>query len=216
MDPQDSFPKPTPNIDSFIFINDNTNGSTNTTTDGYKNVSSSGFLLSQLTPNSLSKKFSTTKEFIIKTTSKLRPWSEFFKLTKVSKPKNVSYLFSRVYHNLFYFQNNYIFLFLGLVAYCLVTNPLLLLIIGAWCLLWWLINYKSVGGEIKCAGHILGVKEISGISFFVSVPLLYFAGVGSLFFWLIGVTIVIVGIHASLIDHEEMESIPMSELGNQV
>ena len=209
MDTQDSFPKPNANMDSFILINDNTNGTTiPITANDFLPVSSSLLPLSQLTPQSLSHKFSRAKEFITRTYSKLRPWGEFFKLTKVSKPKNVSSLLSRVSHNLFYFQNNYIFLFLGLVAYCLITNPLLLLIIAAWFLIWWLINFRSVDGHIKCAGHILGVKEICGISFFVSIPLLYFAGVGSLFFWLI--------VHASLLDNEEAENIPMSELSNQV
>ena len=217
MDTKEPFSKPNPNTDSFIFINDNTNGPTiPNLTDEFTYVSSSAFILPQITPSSLANKISSIKDLAIRTSSKLRPWSEFFRFTKVSKPKNVSSLLSRVYHNIFYFQNNYIFLFLGLVAYCLFTNPLLLLIIGAWCLIWWVINYKTVDGEIKCAGHILGVKEITGISFFVSIPLLYFAGVGSMFFWLIGVTIVIVGIHASLLDYEEMDSIPMTELGNQV
>ena len=212
MTEQDFASKSNPNTDSYIFINENStqlppdlSDFTQVSTNLFSTFSSQGYT-----------RFTGAKDWVTRAYSKLRPPSEFFGFNKISKPRNISVLLSRVYKNVFYFQNNYIFLFMGLLAYCLFTNPLLLVLLGAWCLLWWVVNYKSVDGEIKCAGHILGVKEIVGISFFASLPILYLAGVGSMFFWLIGVTIVIVGMHASLLEIEEAENIPMDEINNDV
>ena len=212
MSDQDLSAKSHPNTDSYIFINENSTTQLPDLT--MTHVSST--LLSSFSTQSLTSRASNVKDWVTKTSSKLRPWSEFFGFNKVSKPKNISVLLSRVYTNVFHFQNNYIFLFLGLLAYCLFTNPLLLILLVAWCLLWWVVNSKSVDGDIKCAGHILGVKEIIGISFFASLPILYLAGVGSMFFWLIGVTMVIVGMHASLLEVADTDYIPMDDIHSDV
>lgn len=214
MSEQDFSSKPNPNTDSYIFINENSTPQLAPDFSDFKNVS--GSFYDSFSSQGITSRISRAKDWVTKTSSKLRPWTEFFGFNKISKPRNVTVLLSRVYKNVFYFQNNYVFLFLGLLAYCLFTNPLLLVLLGAWCLVWWLVNYKSVDGDIKCAGHILGVKEIVGISFFASLPILYLAGVGSMFFWLIGVTMVIVGTHASLLEIEETENIPMDEISNEV
>ena len=215
---------PNQNSDSFILISDENKNEHFPIPENAGSTFFSNFTPSKFVHMSGSVGFSeimgrifNVKNWITKASSKLRPWSEFFQITKVNKPKNVSFWLSRIYRNLFYFQNNYIVLFLALLAYCLFTNPLLLLILAAWCVIWWIVTYKSVDGEIKIIGHVLGVKEIVGISTFASLPLLYFAGVGSMFFWLIGVTIVVVGIHASFIDFEgTSDDIPMSEFSNEV
>lgn len=49
----------------------------------------------------------------------VRPWSEFLNIKKVSKPKNVADVLRRMVSNVQRFQSNYLFVFLGLVIYCM-------------------------------------------------------------------------------------------------
>ena len=49
----------------------------------------------------------------------VRPWSEFLNVRNVTKPASVGAGTSRVLANLVRFQSNYLFVFLGLVIYCM-------------------------------------------------------------------------------------------------
>lgn len=49
----------------------------------------------------------------------VRPWSEFLNIKKVSKPNNVADVLRRMVSNVQRFQSNYLFVFLGLVIYCM-------------------------------------------------------------------------------------------------
>ena len=51
--------------------------------------------------------------------SGVRPWAEFLNVRKISKPKSSGEAVSRVLGNLARFQSNYLFVFLGLVVYCM-------------------------------------------------------------------------------------------------
>jgi hypothetical protein len=51
--------------------------------------------------------------------SKIRPWSEFLDVKRFSKPKTSSEMTSRITKNVEMYQANYVFIFLGLVTYCM-------------------------------------------------------------------------------------------------
>ena len=59
------------------------------------------------------------KEWISNKHSGVQPWAEFLDVRRVSKPKNVGDVTSRILGNLQRYQSNYLFVFLGLVIYCL-------------------------------------------------------------------------------------------------
>ena len=59
------------------------------------------------------------QEWIQEKHSGVRPWGEFFGLRRVSWPKGAGDVTKRLIHNLHRFQSNYLFVFLGLVAYCM-------------------------------------------------------------------------------------------------
>nr|XP_032515193.1 prenylated Rab acceptor protein 1 isoform X1 [Danaus plexippus plexippus] len=59
--------------------------------------------------------------------SSRRPWSQFVATDNFKAPVSLPRLSRRFYKNVEYFQANYLIVFLGLFAYCLITSPLLLI-----------------------------------------------------------------------------------------
>ena len=49
----------------------------------------------------------------------VRPWSEFLNLRHISRPKGSGDAVKRVLGNVGRFQSNYLFVFLGLMVYCM-------------------------------------------------------------------------------------------------
>jgi len=64
-------------------------------------------------------KLQAGKEWINKKRASVKPWSEFANLQKFSKPKGSGEATKRILQNIYYFQSNYIFVSLALVAYCM-------------------------------------------------------------------------------------------------
>ncbi|KAJ1340057.1 hypothetical protein BSLG_005381 [Batrachochytrium salamandrivorans] len=56
----------------------------------------------------------------------LRPWTEFFDRSRMTKPSSSTAFSQRLSYNLRYFQNNYILVVLLVIAYFLITQPWLL------------------------------------------------------------------------------------------
>lgn len=59
------------------------------------------------------------KDWIASKHSGVQPWAEFLNIRYVSLPKSVGEATSRLLSNLHRFQSNYLFVFLGLVVYCM-------------------------------------------------------------------------------------------------
>ena len=64
-------------------------------------------------------KLQAGKEWIQGKHSGVRPWAEFLNVKNVSKPKNAGDVTKRLVSNVTRFQSNYLFVFLGLVLYCM-------------------------------------------------------------------------------------------------
>lgn len=63
--------------------------------------------------------FKAGKEWITTKHSGVQPWAEFLDVRKITKPKNIGDVTSRILGNLQRYQSNYLFVFLGLVIYCM-------------------------------------------------------------------------------------------------
>lgn len=59
------------------------------------------------------------KEWIASKNASLKSWSLFCNVRKISRPKSVGEATQRLFNNLATFQSNYVFICLGLVAYCM-------------------------------------------------------------------------------------------------
>jgi len=70
---------------------------------------------------------SMVKEWVKKQRQAIRPWSDFVNTNKFRKPASVSQWTKRATRNIEHYQTNYIFVFTGLIIYCMyVLNYVLL------------------------------------------------------------------------------------------
>ncbi|XP_044540536.1 prenylated Rab acceptor protein 1-like [Gracilinanus agilis] len=69
---------------------------------------------------------SAGREWLEQRRASIRPWSTFLDQRRFSRPRNLGELCKRLVGNVEYYQSNYVFVFLGLVLYCLITSPMLL------------------------------------------------------------------------------------------
>lgn len=59
------------------------------------------------------------KEWVSSKNASLKPWSLFCNVRRISRPKSVGEATQRLFSNLAMFQSNYVFICLGLAAYCM-------------------------------------------------------------------------------------------------
>ena len=65
------------------------------------------------------KKLEQGKELLMQAKAGTKSWRKFFACSRLSKPKSCSDWGSRVVGNIKDYKSNYIFVFLGLVIYCM-------------------------------------------------------------------------------------------------
>ena len=129
----------------------------------------------------------------------LKPISEFLDLKRLSKPANFGEVQTRVNYNLGYFSSNYAVVFVMLSLYSLLTNLLLLFVIGLVIGGMWFIG--RLGGRDLDVGFARATTSqlYTGL-LIVAVPLGIIASPISTVLWLIGATGVTILGHASFMD----------------
>lgn len=124
----------------------------------------------------------------------IRPWSEFINTANFKTAASMPRLTNRFVRNISYFQSNYIFIFVLLMIYCLITSPLLLIVLGA--VAYASHKIKKAQMPITIFGQQLGTnQQIMAINF-ASVPILYLVGAGAALFWTLGASCFVISLHA--------------------
>ncbi|XP_053601052.1 prenylated Rab acceptor protein 1 isoform X1 [Plodia interpunctella] len=134
-----------------------------------------------------------------------RPWTQFIATENFKVPASIPRLTRRVYRNVEYFQANYLVVFLGLFAYCLITTPLLLIAMVAS-----FFGYRKLTSgpnTWKIGGWELTKTQQYGVAAAGSMALCWLAGAGAVLFWVLGATVTVVALHASLFDSETLPAI---------
>ncbi|KAK7085416.1 Prenylated Rab acceptor protein 1 [Halocaridina rubra] len=106
--------------------------------------------------------------------------------------------------NIDYFQSNYVFIFIGLVVYCLITSPLLFLIVSLSLGGCYLVSLKNVDRKLVIGGREVSVGHQFLLIGILSLPLFYWAGAGSVLFWVLGATFFVICIHATFYNIENV------------
>lgn len=113
----------------------------------------------------------------------LKSWSDFFDKSRFKLPKDLGEFSNHVKFNLSYFQNNYILVTLIVIAYFLITEPLLLFsvvfVIG---------GFKFISALPANQPTKIGSASITQTQLWigygiVSFILLFFTGVSYTLFW---------------------------------
>ncbi|XP_047034090.1 prenylated Rab acceptor protein 1 isoform X3 [Helicoverpa zea] len=137
-----------------------------------------------------------------------RPWTQFVATDNFKAPPSIPRLSRRFYRNVEYFQANYLMVFLGLFAYCLITSPLLLIAMVAS-----FFGYRKLTSgpntwKPKIGGWELSKTQQYAVGAACSMALCWLAGAGAVLFWVLGATVTVVALHASFFD---AEALPQSE-----
>ncbi|XP_069796189.1 prenylated Rab acceptor protein 1 isoform X1 [Narcine bancroftii] len=136
------------------------------------------------------------REWIERRHLTIRPWANFVDQKRFSRPQNLGEMCKRLVHNIEYFQSNYIFVFLGLIVYCVVTSPMLLVALAVFFGACYIVHLRASQSRLVLFGRELSPAHQYGVSGAVAFPFFWLAGAGSAVFWVLGATLVIIGGHA--------------------
>ncbi|XP_038065825.1 prenylated Rab acceptor protein 1-like [Patiria miniata] len=155
------------------------------------------------------------REWIQKKRASVRPWTEFLKTSQFSRPKGVKEVTTRVVANIETYQSNYLFVFVGLLVYCLITSPLLivaLVVLFGAC--YW-IRVKNESKKLSLLGYEFTLFQQYGAVALLSFPLFFVAGATSAVFWVIGASFFFIMLHAVMFEpiaEQDDEEITMEEV----
>ncbi|KAF5284002.1 hypothetical protein FQR65_LT13636 [Abscondita terminalis] len=137
-------------------------------------------------------------EWIQERKQNIRPWLQFLQTANFKLPQSFPRLSRRFTKNIEYFQSNYIFVFLILIAYCLITSPLLLFaVVGSLYVGYQLSKRHAENKKFILFGHELSLAHQYGIVSLCSMPVFYLVGAGAAMFWVLGASFFSIGLHAS-------------------
>ncbi|KAJ8389455.1 hypothetical protein AAFF_G00119930 [Aldrovandia affinis] len=151
------------------------------------------------------------KEWFERRRMAIQPWAGFVDQRRFSKPRNFGELCQRVVRNLDTYHSNYTFIFLGLILYCIISSPMLLLALAVFLGAFYIIHLKSLESKLVLFGReVKGVHQLS-LAGGVSSPVFWLAGMGTAVFWILGATLVVIGSHAAFrdVDGAEMDELMM-------
>lgn len=144
------------------------------------------------------------KEWIQQQRQNVRPWLVFVQTSNFKAPPSVPRLGKRIVRNVEYFQANYLFVFLGLIAYCLITSPLILLAIAGTFYAGYKLNQRHLQKKLVLFGKELSLAQQYGLVGLCSMPVYYLVGAHGAMFWVIGASIVIITLHAAFYNIEAL------------
>ncbi|XP_059619932.1 prenylated Rab acceptor protein 1 [Phlebotomus argentipes] len=124
----------------------------------------------------------------------IRPWSEFLNMSNFKTVANIQRLSGRLVRNLAYFQSNYLFVFLGLVLYCLLTSPLILIVLGG--VFYACYKVRQLNTKITILQRELNAGQQCILINCAAIPILYLAGAGAAMFWVLGASFFVISLHA--------------------
>lgn len=152
-----------------------------------------GFNMSSFT--SFSARIPSLWELLRITRQNVRPWSEFLQTANFKTVASVPRLTNRIIRNLGYFQSNYLFVFLGLIVYCLLTSPLILIVLGG--VFYACYKIKQANTPVAFFSRQLNTNQQCIAVNVASIPLLYLAGAGAVMFWVLGASFFVISLHAA-------------------
>ncbi|XP_077577988.1 prenylated Rab acceptor protein 1 [Stigmatopora nigra] len=149
------------------------------------------------------------KEWLDRRRVSIRPWAGFVDQRKFSKPRNFGEMCQRVVKNVDTYNSNYTFIFLGLILYCIVSSPMLLIALAIFIGAFYIIHLKSLESKIIILGKELAFPHQMCLAGAISLPVFWVAGAGAAVFWVLGATLFVIGTHAAF---RELENSDREEL----
>ncbi|XP_077293135.1 prenylated Rab acceptor protein 1 [Arctopsyche grandis] len=152
---------------------------------GFLNISQ---FSSYMSPASLSALVTAQKQSV-------RPWLLFVQTSNFKIPTTLPRLSKRLIRNIEYFRANYLFVFIALFAYCLITSPFLLLAICASLIICY--KFRANPMKWKIGSYELTPNHQYALVCLLCLPIFFWAGAGSALFWVLGASITVISMHAA-------------------
>lgn len=140
------------------------------------------------------RKLPSPTELIQITRKYVRPWTEFLNTSNFKTVPSMPRLSSRIMRNLSYFQSNYICVFIVLMIYCLITSPLILIVLVA--AAYGSHKVKQSRAQVTFCGYPLTTKQQVMAVNMLSAPILFLVGAGSALFWTLGASCFVIALHS--------------------
>ncbi|KAG0301951.1 hypothetical protein BGZ98_007919 [Dissophora globulifera] len=139
------------------------------------------------------------KKFREERLSSLRPFAEFFDTHRLSKPNSLAVATSRLSYNLPRFQGNYMLVFLGITAYSVLTNTMLMFSVG------FTVGGQYLISQVPPEGFVVGVnrytpRQLQSGLVCVAIPLFFFSSTIGTIFYIIGASAVSILGHAAFME----------------
>ncbi|CAH1382182.1 hypothetical protein MTP99_006121 [Tenebrio molitor] len=137
------------------------------------------------------------KEWFNQQRQNVRPWLLFLQTSNFKAPPSIPRLSKRIMRNVEYFQSNYLFVFLGLIVYCLITSPLILFAIAGSFYAGYRLNKRHQEKRIVLFKKELTLAQVYGLVVLCSMPVYYMVGAHGAMFWVLGASFFVITLHAS-------------------
>ncbi|XP_059470326.1 prenylated Rab acceptor protein 1 [Neocloeon triangulifer] len=155
-------------------------------------------------PNKLTVPAAT--EWVYQRRQNVRPWTTFCSTSRFKTPASVPRLTRRLVKNIEYFQSNYLFVFIGLVIFCLLTSPLLLIAVAASLGACYVLALKHAERKLVIMGKELSLAQQYMMVCICSIPVFIWAGAQAAVFWVIGASVFTISLHAAFYNIEALLS----------
>merc|ERR1712115_536041 len=145
------------------------------------------------------------REWLAKRRANLRPIGTFFNTSNFQIPPSAGRLSKRLIKNVEYFQSNYVCVFLVLVLYCLISSPLLLIVIAGVGGALYYATIKNDTRKIAIAGHEVTLAQQYGVIALTAIPFFLLAGAGGIVFWVLGASMFFITAHAAFYNYDALD-----------
>merc|ERR1712066_159345 len=145
------------------------------------------------------------RDWLAKRRANLRPVGTFFNTANFQVPPSAGRLSKRLVKNVDYFQSNYVLVFLILVLYCLISSPLLLIVIAGAGGAAYFASVKNETRKIAIAGHEVTLAQQYAAIATASIPFFLLAGAGGIVFWVLGASLFFITAHAAFYNYDALE-----------
>ena len=150
------------------------------------------------------------KQLLLSRWKVMKSWGMFIDTNKMLFPTAINQWSRRLVKNLQFFQSNYLCVLIILLIYCILSSPLLLLALSASFGAGYILTLKNAEKPMKFFGRRLTLgQQYLGLAI-CSLPLFYLVGAGAAVFWVIGASLFVVGLHASIYAIETIDD-PIEE-----
>ncbi|KAK7073133.1 Prenylated Rab acceptor protein 1 [Halocaridina rubra] len=158
-------------------------------------TSNTGFLMQ--IPMQLQLASPAAREWITRRRENVRPWLTFVNTQNFKAPPSIQIWTKRLIKNVDHFQSNYMFVFIGLILYCLITSPLLLIAMAVSLGACYILSLRNAENKMVIGGHEVPIAHQYAAVGVLSIPFFYIVGAGAALFWVLGASFFIIALHAT-------------------